>query len=196
MKHSLCGGILLSAAYLIAVSSLAFGGSYDISWTGSNGYTMTGLFEYTDSLSGTINGSQLDSFSIQGFKNGTSIGSWNPSSEQLSSSSFNFNFDTTTETFLTGGRSDSLTGQLWNVPNSLGLGFFSGNSSQGFWINGRLEPTSQLIIGSTVTTVGLSPSTLHAIPNPEPSTILLLGTGLLGLLLYRHRQRRPVSSRH
>ena len=194
MKHSMHVGILLSVAQLLAVSSLAFGGSYDISWTGSNGYTMTGLFEYSNNFSGTINGSQLNSFSIRGFKNGTSIGSWNPSSEQLSSSSFNFNFDTTTETLLTGGRSDSPTGQLWNVPNSLGLGFFSGNSSQGFWINGRFEHTSQLRIGSTVTTVGLSPSTLHAIPNPEPSTILLVGTGLAGLLLYRHRQQRSTSS--
>ena len=189
MKHSMCRGILLSVIWLVYFSASSHATSYDIQWTGSNGYTMSGIFEYSNTLTGTINGTQIDSLSIQGYKDGTSVGNWEFSAGQTPPS-FNFNFDTSTETFLTGGRSDTTSGQLWNIPNNNGFGFFSGNSSQGLYINGALAPASQLIIGSTVTTVGLSPSTLTAIPNPEPSTILLFGTGMAGLLLYRNRKKR------
>ena len=186
MKHSRCGGILLSAVCLVCFSAHSYATSYDIAWTGANGYTMTGIFHYADNLTGTINGTQIDSLAIEGFQDDASVGSWDLTAGQP----FNFNFDTSSGTFLTGGRSDSTTGQAWNVPNSGGFGFFSGNSSQGLYINGAWEPASTIIIGSTVTTAGIVPSTLRAIPNPEPSTILLFGSGIGALLAYRIRKRR------
>lgn len=186
MKHSRCGGILLSAICLLSFSAHSYATSYDIAWTGANGYTMTGMFQYADNLTGTINETQIDSLSIEGFQDSASVGSWDLTDGGL----FNFNFDTSSGTFLTGGRSDSTTGQAWNVPNSGGFGFFSGNSLQGLYINGAFEPASTITIGSTVTTAGLVPSTLRAIANPEPSTILLFGTGIGGLLAYRIRKQR------
>lgn len=190
MKHSSCGGILLSAVCLVSFSANSYATSYDIEWTGANGYTMTGIFQYADNLTGTINGTQIDNLSIEGFHNGASVGSWDLTARQL----LNFNFDTNSGTFLTGGRSDSTTGQRWNVPNSGSFGFFSGNSSQGLYINGAFEPASTITIGSTVTTTGLVPSTLHAIASPEPSTILLFGTGIGGLLAYRIRKQRMAAT--
>lgn len=186
MKRSMCGGILFSAVCLVSFSAHCYAGSYDMAWTGANGYSMTGMFQYANNLTGTINGTQIDTLSIAGFKDGASVGSWDLTAGQ----SFNFNFDTSSGTFLTGGRSASTSGQAWNVPNSGGFGFFSGNSMQGLYINGALEPSSTITIGSTVRTTGLVPSTLHAIPNPEPATILLFGTGIVGLLAYRIRKQR------
>lgn len=188
MKHSKCGGILFSVVCLVTFSTHGYATSYDIAWTGANGYTMTGMFQYADNLTGTIDGTQIDTLSIAGFKDGASVGSWDLTSGQL----FNFNFDTSSGTFLTGGRSDSTSGQAWNVPNSGEFGFFSGNSSQGLLINGAFEAASSIIIGSTVNTTALVPSTLRAIVNPEPSTILLFGTGLVGLLAYRLRKQRKL----
>ena len=189
MNYSTYAGILLCAVCLVSFSPQSDAASYNIEWTGANGYTMTGIFEYSDALTGIINETQINLLSITGFKNGAKIGGWKYYEGQMSSTLSNFNFDTSTGTFLTGGRSDSTTGQSWNVPNFGGLGFFSGNSSQGLYVNGIFESQSRIIIGSTVATTALVPSTLRAIPNPEPSTILLFGTGIGGLLAYRLRKQ-------
>ncbi|GJL55876.1 MAG: hypothetical protein NPIRA02_30080 [Nitrospirales bacterium] len=206
MKHSLFGGVILGSVLCLAtVTSFTFAASYDITWEGADGYSMSGQFSHADSLTGTITGTQVDSFSIEGFQNGTFVGSWNLQAGQAGTS-FNFNFDTNRGMFLTRGRSDTPTGQLWNVPTGDGFGFFSGNSSQGLYVNGSHVASSQLIIGSTVTTVGLDTSTLQAtlvsapptsppggtVVNPEPSTILLFGTGFGGLLAYRLRKQRTA----
>jgi len=212
MKQSVGRGILISAMCLFSIPTLSFAASYNITWTGANGYSMSGQFEHADTLTGVINGTHLDKFSIEGFQHTASLGRWDMPSRE-NASSFNFNFDTSNKTFLTGGRSDTQSGQLWNVPSNGGFGFFSGNSSQGVYVNGTHESTSQLFIGSTVTTVGLVPSTLRAnlmpgggpnanppggggtMVNPEPSTILLFGTGIGGLLAYRFRkQRKTIAS--
>ncbi|GJL64783.1 MAG: hypothetical protein NPIRA04_34370 [Nitrospirales bacterium] len=211
MKHSMYSGILLGVICLANFSTSSHAASYKISWTGDNGYAMAGKFEHADTLTGMINGTHLENFSIEGFQNNASLGRWDmPSGEGTSSfresaSSFNFNFDTSKGTFLTGGRSDTPSGQLWNIPSDGGFGFFSGNSAQGVYVNGEHVGTSQIFIGSTVTTVGLVPSTLRAdripngpssnnpggtVVNPEPSTILLFGTGIGGLLAYRLRKQR------
>ncbi|MGB0911872.1 MAG: PEP-CTERM sorting domain-containing protein, partial [Nitrospirales bacterium] len=207
MKHSLYNGILLSALCLASFATQSNATSYDIEWAGANGYSMTGMFNYSNTLTGIINGTQIDSLSIEGFKDGASVGTWDTSSVGTSSSTLsNFNFDTSTGTFLTGGRSDSNSGQGWNVPNFGGFGFFSGNSSQGLYVNGSFESQSLIIIGSTVNTTALVPSTLKAIlnpgnttstpgdtiPNPEPSTILLVGTGIIGLFAHRLRKQRVI----
>ena len=68
--------------------------SFDISWAGANGYTMSGSFSYMDSLigMGVIDESSIDTLMIEAFDGGGSIGSWNLTDG--SSTTFNFNFDT------------------------------------------------------------------------------------------------------
>ena len=51
--------------------------TYAFEWSGSGGYTMTGLLTYDDSLIGTgvINENDIDSLSIEVFLNSSSQGS-------------------------------------------------------------------------------------------------------------------------
>ena len=80
---------------------------------GANSYSMTGMFSFPDALvnTGLINASHLDTFMITGFLNNSPIGSF-----QLGTTPINFNFDTTSFTFPTGGQSQSAAGQEWNAP--------------------------------------------------------------------------------
>ena len=162
-----------------------------ISWIGPNGYTMTGQFQYSDTLvnTGVIVGSQLTSLSIEGFLNGSEIGSWNLASG-FAGFTFNFNFDTTAMTFPQGGYSAGPTGQDWDditggsgCPNP-GFGFASGSGGQGLCVNGSL------VGGSTQWGI----FDLQAVPSssgvPEPATVALVGIGSLLLLRRRTRGRR------
>ncbi len=164
--------------------------SFKISWTGANGYSMAGMFSYSDSHvnTGLINAYDLDTFSITGYWGKIPIGSF-----QLDPTRMNFNFDSHHSTFLTGGLSHSSTGQEWNIPNNSGFGFFSGNSFQGIQIDGTPISDAKIRIGSTVRVTGIVPSTLTAtpIPTPEPSTFFLLVTGLIGFLAFSwHKKMR------
>ncbi len=161
--------------------------SYGISWIGAKGYRMEGTFSFSDSLhnTGRISGADLDSFRISGFQNSTPLGSF-----QLGNTPINFNFDSVSQQFFTGGMSDSPSGQRWNVPSTdMGFGFFSGNSTQGLYVNGQLVTESEIRIGATVNVIGIVPSTLEATPIhesqvPEPSSLILMSSGLLGILLW------------
>ena len=92
---------------------------------------MTGMFGYDDSLinTGAIDGTQIDFLMIEGFLNGGSIGTFAGTStaeQRGDADPFNFNFNTTTQTFIVGGSAFGATGQSWNS------GFLS-NSSQPFF---------------------------------------------------------------
>ena len=62
----------LVSGYATSANAIAF----NIDWTGSGGYTMTGMFSYDDSLIGTgaIDENDVMSFMIEGFLNGGSVG--------------------------------------------------------------------------------------------------------------------------
>jgi hypothetical protein len=173
---------------LISTASRASEVTDSISWTGSDGYTMTGTFSYSSSLTGWITGAQVDALTITGFENGTEIGTWSLSSG-YAGYSFNFNFDVTTLEFGEGGDSASLTGQDWNdtyggtgCPTS-GIGFSSGSGAQGLCTNGRFNSDS--MTGD----YNLTASPYESVSStPEPSTLWLMLTGggaLLGSLRRR-----------
>lgn len=151
--------------------------SFDISWIGANGYTMSGSFSYDDGMhSGIINGTQIDTLMIEGFHNSTSISSWNLADG--STTTFNFNFDTDSETFLIGGSSLSPTGQAWNWKGATGLGFVSGSPNELFsldWSSSDDEILDSLILTDY--------STLTATRTvvPVPAAAYLFGAGLLWL---------------
>jgi hypothetical protein len=164
--------------------------AYDISWTGSGGYTMTGMFSFDDSLLGTgaIDETSVLSLMIEGFLNNVSVGTFDLFGDAplLGADTFNFNFDTTLETFIVGGFSSSLTGQDWGVSvgggscSTSGFGFSSGSGSQGICIAGT---------GFTGSVPINSPTLAATRSVPEPGTLALLGIGLLGLGLSRRRQK-------
>ncbi len=163
--------------------------SFNITWTGSNGYTMTGMFGYSDSFinTGSQTGAILDFLMIEGFLNNVSIGTFSGTStaeQRNDADPFNFNFDTTTETFIEGGSAFSSTGQSWNTGFTVGtdqpsFGFRSSSSKQRLFNPGEIVP-------SRIAT----DSNLQASPIPEPSTMLLLGSGLAGLVAWRMRRGR------
>ena len=147
--------------------------SFNISWTGANGYKLTGMFGYNDSLIGTgpITGGQLDFFMMEVFQNTTSLGTWQPSQ----GGDFNFNFNTTTGQFLVGGSSDSTTGQVWGLSGP-SVSFASGNSGQVVGNPSFIFDSFILVAQSTLTATVQQP-----IPIPEPSSslaILVAGTAV------------------
>lgn len=187
---------ILFVIFLVS-PSLSHTASYEISWTGAKGYRMEGLFRFPDSLmnTGPINASALTFFTIHGFHHEAPLGSF-----RLGDTPINFNFDTTTGRFPTGGRSESPTGQRWNAPSTNGgFGFFSGNSTQGLYVNGQLIPESEIFIGSTVSFSGIVSSTLEATPVPvsqvpEPNTLVLAGSGIFGILVCRRLMKKAQSN--
>lgn len=84
---------------------------FELSWTGNQGYSATGKFSFDDSFLGSIvTNDQLDSFDISFFNpGGNLLQNFTYDFSDLSSS-FNFNFDTVTNTVLQTGSFDTPTG--------------------------------------------------------------------------------------
>jgi hypothetical protein len=171
IKNSIEGGVVLISLALSVEAAQAI--SFNISWTGANGYNLTGMFGYNDSLIGTgpITGGQLDFFMMEVFQNTTSLGTWQPSQ----GGTFNFNFNTTTGQFLVGGLSSSTTGQLWGTSGP-SVSFASGSSAQAVG-------NPNLIFSSSISTAlsTLTATVKQPISVPEPSSslaILVAGTAV------------------
>ena len=149
---------------------------YNIDWTGSSGWTMTGMFGFDDSLigTGTIRESQIDSFMIEVFENGISQGTWDRNTDPLTGE-FVFLFDTTSEQFLTG---PGVISQVWNrfVDGSRcePVGFASGVNAQDVCVDNALIPASLTRDLSTLTATRKESV-------PEPSTLALFAIALGGL---------------
>lgn len=177
--------LLLPFAATIAMAAFAMTAQparavlFDVSWTGSAGYSLSGTLGIDDSLlgAGAIDEADIASLAFTGFHNGNPVGSWGWLVDGLSGgANFNFNFDATTETFLTGGHAASPTGQQWNTAICAGtfaFGFFSGNATQGFCLTD----------GSMVGMIAVANSTLIAtrhIDIAEPAGLGLFGLALAG----------------
>lgn len=185
-------GISLTDSYLdkgdysptLYLGGLPSTSAFDLSWTGANGYSMTGTFSYWDILDdGLIEGQDLYSLKIEGFLNGVSIGAWDIRDGQgAGASSFFFNFDTTINQLLQCGASGCA--QAWNYGGNPGLGFLNGDSYQSLSLNGAIITSSQ----TTERSLSATPTAGGETPPPKATSIpaigiwgLLLLTGLLGL---------------
>ncbi|GJL55875.1 MAG: hypothetical protein NPIRA02_30070 [Nitrospirales bacterium] len=172
---------------------------------------MTGSFTLSDSASGIVDEPHVENLDIEGFGPLGSLGRCDlAEARQLGQeTAFNFNFDTHTNTFLTGGTAGSSGGQLWvsgdydhqnKTLTSHGFGFVS-STRQGLSLHGTLLTQSTNLIWSTHTTFHGN-STLMAqsattIANPIPSSLPLFPTGLLGFIAYGliKRRRAPAHIR-
>jgi len=172
---------LLFAGFIMAAPGAVMAITLQLSWVGGNGYSLTGLFSYDDSLvnTGIIDETSIDTFMIQGFDGSTSLGTWNLADGSDSIYDFNFNFDTTSLAFVVGGISQSTSGQSWNR-RATGVGFESGDNHQVLTLNGvALDQNWNPTVNSQILT---SDSTLVATVVPVPGAIYLLGSGLIALV--------------
>ena len=184
-KHLILGvvaAIMISVAHSVPGYASIIG--YDISWSGTNGYAMTGMFTFdsSDSADGLIVGSEVESLMLFGFLNGGSIGTFDLD-DGINSGVFNFNFDAVNEVFLVGGGSGTSTGQCWNcaVASDVGLGFISGSTTQLLTLTGVELNVSGLPVGQSTLTA-------TAKPVSEPTTLAVFGLGLAGLGYMRRKR--------
>jgi hypothetical protein len=185
-----------SIATLMSVSS-ADAASYQLDWLGDQGYSAKGQFSYDDSFLGSIvTKDQLTDFAISFFNpEGSLLQNFNYDFPQ-SDSTFNFNFDTVTETVLQTGNFDTSNGFDLGIDfatDVTGLDFYTYlNAEQGL-------PAAKIFLKDD-----LSPEVCDTYPNcrldlggeltataiPEPGAIFgLLVLGLLNKVL----KKKPAS---
>lgn len=196
IKATVAVAAFSSIATLINVSS-ADAASYQIDWLGDQGYSAKGQFSYDDNFLGSIvTKDQLTDFAISFFNpEGSLLQNFNYDFPQ-SDSTFNFNFDTVTETILQTGNFDTSNGFDLGIDfarDVTGLNFYTYlNTEQGL-------PTAKIFLKDD-----LSPEVCDTYPNcrldlggeltataiPEPSAIFgLLVLGLMNKVL----KKKPAS---
>jgi hypothetical protein len=160
--------------------------TYDISWTGTSNYSMTGVFSFDSSAGAQVRDYEVTSLSIDVLHNGVSIGTWTlPTNQSLS---FNFNFDALTGTFDTGGNATGNNGQLWNYGDNISsgfVGFGSGENAQAVSNAGGTINLGLQFLPSTLTATLVT----SAVPEPASWAMLVSGFGILGATI---RRRRPA----
>ena len=180
------GAIMAVSLGLAAAPHTADAILFDISWTGGGNYSMTGMFGYDDSLigKGAIDEGQIDSLMIEVFLGAVSQGTRDLGTQGMAGI-FNFNFDTSAESFVVGGGSVGIAGQLWNQCTLGGdVGFVSDSGFQAVCVGGNFIMASFLdVSGSTLTATRKV---------PEPSTLALFAFGLAGLGFMTRRRRTGV----
>jgi hypothetical protein len=181
-------------AAMLAAAPLGAGqaATFDFSWTGASGYTMTGSFSFADALLGStaITEADVTSFTMSVFLNGVSQATWSLSDVVAQGANFNFNFNPTTGVLPTGGNSASSTGQEWNTPTGdVGgcstAGFSSGSLAQGVCVNGAGILDSRIAASASTLT---ATSANGPAPVPAPAALGLFALGLAGLGLLRQRR--------
>ncbi len=186
---------MLAGAVFAAVISTgaAQAVTYDISWTGANGYSLVGELTFSDILIGTgvINETQITDLTINVLLNGVSQGVRSLVTDGLGSfaSTFNVNFDTIAGQFVVGGLTTSSSGQAWFT--SAGgiicdtVGFGSGNFGQSVCVGGNYVGSSGILTSQSTLTASLA-----AVPLPATGVLLL---GAIGVGAFASRRRKAAA---
>jgi hypothetical protein len=166
----------------------------DFSWLGSNLYSMDGFFTFDQSFNGTTNlvAGNLLTFSFTGYLNNNPVDTWNMADGVDAGREFNFNFNTVTNEFRTGGGAPSTNGQQWNTmtdPYDTGnIGFQSGKV--GSTLRQLLRPYQGSVLQGSNGLIAQTPTFINTAPVPEADTsaMLLMGAGLMGFIARRRKQ--------
>ena len=175
IKRTMFGAMLLLG--LAAGQADASTVAYDISWTGSNSYSLTGSFSFDDALAGSlVEKNELISFSIEGFQGTASLGTFN-------GTPFYFNFDAVNEVFPAGAR------QIWNL-FGLGIGFAS-EQDQLLLFDGLNVSDSRIFgpLSTLLATPAVSP-----VPVPAALPLLASALGAFGFIGWRKKRKTAVAA--
>ena len=153
--------------------------TFDISWLGFSGSTMTGSFSYDDTTAadGWVRDRDGDLLSLE--LSTADFGGLAWVWDTDSTDPFNFNFDAVNELLPLTGAKGSTEAQSWNgVGVGIGLGYEATSGRSGLLINGQFrEATASLVL--TRRDEGQVPA---------PSVLALLGLGLLTMGVVRRKQ--------
>jgi hypothetical protein len=195
MRGNLKAVLATAAAVVLGVTG-ASAATYNISWTGSGGYSMAGVFAFDDALlGGIIDETQIDELAIEVFLNGVSKGSRSLSADGFGGATFeaafNLNFDSAVGQFNVGGGLTSSDGQVWfAVDNNCDtVGFSSGSSTQSVCVEGARVAASAL--STSLSTLTATPVAI--IPLPAALPLFLAGLAGLGFVGWRTNRRAALA---
>ena len=167
---------------------------YQIDYTGSDDYTLSGLLTFDDSLIGTgvIDETDIDNLYIEVFLSGVSQGSWDMLVDGFANADlandFNLNFDTDIGQFVVGGFSGDEMGQDWNVSTGgldcVGVGFSSGSGSQGICVDGTFGGSVSISQPTLTATLLDAPE----VPLPAAAPLMLSALALGGVIGRKKRK--------